>query len=401
MRQHPKHSRRWQSKFNSPSSPLPTSPVSKPGHCRRFHTPQIADNSSRISLTKRRTTDRIFLSKPSSLIAVPSLMEHPMKMTPSRPRTLPSNEEILAGMLKLHDAHLDTLDLKIVNRAIKELRHAFRVFRDYHGRKKVSIFGSARTTSDDPNYQIAFNFCRRIVEEGFMVITGGADGIMRAAQEGAGRENSFGVNIMLPFEQGPNTTIADDPKLVTFKYFFTRKLIFQKEANAIALFPGGFGTHDEGFEILTLAQTGKSDPQPIICLQAPGCDYWNDWYGFIKRQLLDRQLISLEDLCLFKITSSVDEAIDEIRTFYARFHSIRYVGRQLAMRLKSPISAEQVAAIHDTFGDLLSEGTFELHGPLTEELDEPDLKDLPRLTFTSNRRSASRLRQLIDHLNSL
>jgi hypothetical protein len=206
---------------------------------------------------------------------------------------------------------------------------------------------------------------------------------------------------MLPFEQGPNTTIADDPKLVTFKYFFTRKLIFQKEANAIALFPGGFGTHDEGFEILTLAQTGKSDPQPILCLQAPGCDYWKDWYGFIKRQLLDRHLISPEDLCLFKITSSVDEAIDEIRTFYARYHSIRYVGRQLAMRLTSPISPDQVAAIHDQFADLLLEGTFELRGALPEELDEPDLKDLPRLTFASNRRSAARLRQLIDHVNRL
>jgi uncharacterized protein (TIGR00730 family) len=346
-----------------------------------------------------------------------------MKMT-TRLRTLPSNDEmlsqirsllecpdddlpaalvkeILAGMLKLHDAHLDALDLKIVNRAIKELRHAFRVFRDYHGRKKVSIFGSARTTPDDPNYEVAFNFCRRIVQEGFMVITGGADGIMRAAQEGAGRENSFGVNIMLPFEQGPNTTIADDPKLVTFKYFFTRKLIFQKEANAIALFPGGFGTHDEGFEILTLAQTGKSDPQPILCLQASGCDYWDEWYSFITRQMLNRRLISQEDLSLFKVTNSVDEAIEEIRTFYTRYHSIRYVGRQLAMRLKAPISPEQLAAIHDQFSDLLLEGTFELRGALPEELDEPDLKDLPRLTFASNRRSAARLRQLIDHVNRL
>jgi uncharacterized protein (TIGR00730 family) len=224
---------------------------------------------------------------------------------------------------------------------------------------------------------------------------------MRAAQEGAGRENSFGVNIMLPFEQGPNNTIADDPKLVTFKYFFTRKLIFQKEANAIALFPGGFGTHDEGFEILTLAQTGKSEPQPIICLQAAGCDYWDDWYGFIKRQMLDRRLISPEDLGLFKITSSVQEAIDEIRTFYTRFHSIRYVGRQLAMRLTGPLSAEQVAAIHEQFADLLLEGTFELRGALPEELDEPDLKDLPRLVFASNRRSAARLRQLINHVNRL
>ncbi len=347
-----------------------------------------------------------------------------MKTSQTRSHPLPSNEELLsqirllldspeddlqaaimkellAGTLRLHSSHLDILDLKIVNRAVKELRHAFRVFHDYRDRRKISIFGSARTASDDPNYQMAFQFSRRIVEEGFMVITGGADGIMRACQEGAGRENSFGVNIMLPFEQGPNATIADDPKLVTFKYFFTRKLVFQKEANAIALFPGGFGTHDEGFEILTLAQTGKSDPQPIVCLQAPGCDYWDDWYNFVTRQLLNRQLINPEDLSLFKITTSVDDAIDEIRRFYRRFHSIRYVGRLLAIRLKTGISQEQVAGLHDTFGDLLSEGTFELRGPLPEELDEPDLKDLPRLAFTSNRRSASRLRQLIDHLNAV
>ena len=347
-----------------------------------------------------------------------------MKTSQTRSHPLPSNEELLsqirllldspeddlqaaimkellAGTLRLHSSHLDILDLKIVNRAVKELRHAFRVFHDYRDRRKISIFGSARTASDDPNYQMAFQFSRRIVEEGFMVITGGADGIMRACQEGAGRENSFGVNIMLPFEQGPNTTIADDPKLVTFKYFFTRKLVFQKEANAIALFPGGFGTHDEGFEILTLAQTGKSDPQPIVCLQAPGCDYWDDWYNFVTRQLLNRHLINPEDLSLFKITTSVDDAIDEIRRFYRRFHSIRYMGRLLAIRLKTGISPEQVAGLHDTFGDLLSEGTFELRGPLPEELDEPDLRELPRLAFTSNRRSASRLRQLIDHLNAV
>ncbi len=347
-----------------------------------------------------------------------------MKTSQTRSRPLPSNEELLSqirllldspeddlqaaimkellvGTLRLHDSHLDVLDLKIVNRAVKELRHAFRVFHDYRDRRKISIFGSARTASDDPNYQLAFQFSRQVVEAGFMVITGGADGIMRACQEGAGRENSFGVNIMLPFEQGPNTTIADDPKLVTFKYFFTRKLIFQKEANAIALFPGGFGTHDEGFEILTLAQTGKSDPQPIVCLQAPGCDYWDEWYAFVTRQLLVRNLINPEDLSLFKITTSVDDAIDEINSFYRRFHSIRYVGRLLAMRLKTSISPEQVAGLHETFGDLLSEGTFELRGPLPEELDEPDLRDSPRLVFTSNRRSASRLRQLIDHLNAL
>jgi uncharacterized protein (TIGR00730 family) len=310
-------------------------------------------------------------------------------------------KELLTGLLKLHDSRLDLLDVKIVNRAVKELRHAFGVFRGYRNRRKVSVFGSARTPSDDPNYRLASRFARTIVQRGFMVITGGADGIMRAAQEGAGRENSFGVNIMLPFEQGPNTTIADDPKLITFKYFFTRKLMFQKEANAIALFPGGFGTHDEGFEILTLAQTGKSDPQPIVCLQAPGCDYWDEWSVFITQQLLKRNLIKEEDLSLFTITHSAETAVDHILGFYRRYHSIRFVGRQLAMRLLTPISAEQLERIQEQFMDLLADGRFELRGPLEEELDEPALRDLPRLVFNFNRRSAGRLRQLIDRLNEL
>jgi uncharacterized protein (TIGR00730 family) len=309
--------------------------------------------------------------------------------------------ELMTGLLKLHEAQLDLLDVKIVNRAVKELRHAFSVFHGYRNRQKVSIFGSARTPSDDPNYQLAHQFSQAIVQAGFMVITGGADGIMRAAQEGAGREHSFGVNIMLPFEQGPNSTIADDPKLITFKYFFTRKLMFQKEANAIALFPGGFGTHDEGFEILTLAQTGKSDPQPIVCLQAPGCDYWDDWAAFITRQLLRRKLINEEDLALFTIVSSADEAVSHILRFYRRYHSMRFVGRQLAMRLKLPIAAEQLEQIRERFSDLLSDGTFEQSGPLQEELDEPAIRELPRLVFSFNRRSAGRLRQLIHHLNDL
>lgn len=309
--------------------------------------------------------------------------------------------ELLTGLLKLHDAHLDLLDVKIVNRAVKELRHAFGVFHNYRNRQKVSIFGSARTHADDPNYQLAHQFAQAIVREGFMVITGGADGIMRAAQEGAGRENSFGVNIMLPFEQGPNSTIADDPKLITFKYFFTRKLMFQKEANAIALFPGGFGTHDEGFEILTLAQTGKSDPQPIVCLQAPGCDYWDDWAAFVTKQLLKRNLINEEDMNLFTIVTSAEEAVSHILRFYRRYHSLRFVGRQLVIRLRQTISLEQLEQIRSQFTDLLSDGTFELRGSLEEELDEPALRDFQRLVFNFNRRSAGRLRQLINHLNEL
>src|SRR5574341_2139543 len=219
-------------------------------------------------------------------------------------------KEMLLSVLRLKDSPLDTLDIKILNRTLKELRYAFRVFQPYRERRKVSIFGSARTMPDDPNYQLACRFGRRLVERGFMVITGGADGIMRAAQEGAGRENSFGVNILLPFEQGANSTIADDPKLVNFKYFFTRKLLFVKEAHAAALFPGGFGTHDEGFEALTLTQTGKSAPQPIVCLQAPGCDYWDEWYRFVTGQLLDRKLINSEDMKLFTIVESAGAAVD-------------------------------------------------------------------------------------------
>ena len=177
--------------------------------------------------------------------------------------------------------------------------------------------------------------------------------------------------------------------------------MFQKEANAIALFPGGFGTHDEGFEILTLAQTGKSDPQPIVCLQAPGCDYWNDWAAFITKQLLERNLINEEDLGLFTIVDSAEEAVAHILKFYSRYHSIRYVGRQLAMRLQTSISAEQLERLEQQFGDLLTSGRYELRGPLEEELDEPLLRNLPRLVFHFNRRSAGRLRQLINHLNNL
>jgi uncharacterized protein (TIGR00730 family) len=310
--------------------------------------------------------------------------------------------EMLLGIVKLNDYHLDTLDLKILNRTLKELRYAFKVFQTYRNRPKISMFGSARTQSSDPNYQLAYRFARRLVERGFMVITGGADGIMRAGQEGAGRDNSFGVNIMLPFEQGPNATIADDPKLITFKYFFTRKLLFVKESNGTALFPGGFGTHDEGFEVLTLMQTGKSHPQPIVCLEAPGCDYWDCWHGFIRDQLLCRGLISPEDMSLFKIFQSEEAAVQEIEQFYRNYHSVRSVHRDLVVRVRQSITPEQLEGINVQFADLLERGAFEARiEPLPEELDEPELKEFPRLVFQSNRKSASRLRQLIDHLNLL
>lgn len=309
-------------------------------------------------------------------------------------------KELLIGVLKLEEARLNTLDLKILNRTFKELRHAFRVFHPYRHRSKVSVFGSARTLPDDPDYQLATRFARLLVQRGYMVITGGADGIMRACQEGAGKEHSFGVNIQLPFEQGANAVIADDPKLITFKYFFTRKLLFMKESDAIALFPGGFGTHDEGFEVLTLIQTGKSQPKPIVCLQPPGCTYWNQWQSFITNQLLSRGLISEEDLCLFKIFESEEDAVREIETFHRNYHSVRFVDGRLALRIKHPLSGRQLARINAEFADLLVDGSFEQRSPLPEEQDEPELQHLPRLVSRYNRRSAGRLRQLIDRLNA-
>ena len=308
--------------------------------------------------------------------------------------------EMIVTILKLKESNIDTLDIKILNRTLKELRYAFKVFQDYRDHPKVSVFGSARTPPNDPNYELATRFARRIVELGYMVITGGADGIMRAAQEGAGREKSFGVNISLPFEQGANAVIADDPKLINFKYFFARKLMFVKESHAAALFPGGFGTHDEGFEVLTLVQTGKSNPQPIVCLQAPGCDYWHQWKAFISEQLLKRRLIDAADLTLFKVCDSADKAVEEIETFYRTYHSIRFVDRDLVVRIKRRLSEDLLAAVTAEFDDLLESGTFEQRTALPEEQDEPTLKELPRLVFRYNRKSAGRLRQFIDRINA-
>jgi len=234
-----------------------------------------------------------------------------------------------------------------------------------------------------------------------MVITGGGNGIMGAAQEGAGREHSFGLNIMLPFEQGSNPIIANDPKLIIFKYFFTRKLMFVKESHALALFPGGFGTHDEGFEVLTLLQTGKSHPQPIVMLQAPGSTYWHRWHSFLQDELLARHLISAEDLSLFKICESTAAAVEEIETFYRTYHSSRFVHNHLVIRLRHTLTPEQLASLDQEFADILVNGHFLLRGPLPAEQDEPEIHELPRLVFHYNRRSAGRLRQLIDRLNTL
>src|SRR2546425_6217758 len=250
-------------------------------------------------------------------------------------------------------------DVKLVNAALRELRYAFKVFAPYRDVRKVSVFGSARLAQQSAPCRTAHEFARRITAAGYMVITGAGRGIMQACQEGAGRERSFGVNIRLPFEQEPNEFISKDPKLLTFRYFFTRKLVFIKEADAAALFPGGFGTHDEAYECLTLVQTGKTKPMPIVFVDAPRGTYWKTWKRYVEEHLLRQRLISEEDMALFKVTTSLDEAVDEITGFYRVYHSSRTVGRRLVIRLNRPLADAMVAKLSADFADVLVSGGIE------------------------------------------
>jgi hypothetical protein len=290
-------------------------------------------------------------------------------------------------------------DVRLLNAAMRELRYAFRLFARYRDTRKVTTFGSARTAQSAPAYVQAREFARRICDEGFMVITGAGGGIMRACQEGAGRERSFGVNIRLPFEQRPNEIIADDPKLVTFKYFFTRKLLFVKEADAVVLFPGGFGTHDEAYECLTLVQTGKAEPMPIVFVDAPGGDYWTTWQRYVESHLLAGGLVSEEDLALFRVTDDVEEAVAEIRNFYRVYHSSRSVGQKLVIRLNRRPSDAVIERLDREFADLLVSGRFEVGDALPEEQAD-ETSALPRLVLHFNRLNVGRLRQMIDFLNA-
>lgn len=290
-------------------------------------------------------------------------------------------------------------DIKLLSTALKELRYAFKVFSPYRRRRKVTVFGSARFKDDHPACVSAVEFGRAIAAAGYMVITGAAHGIMEAGHVGAGRENSIGVNILLPFEQSANSIIAADPKLMHLKYFFTRKLLFVKESDAIALFPGGFGTLDEGFEVLTLIQTGKSHMFPIVMVDEPGGDYWQHWLRFTKAALLDRGMISPSDMALFKITDSVSEAVAEVLNFYRVYHSMRYVDRDLVLRIQKPLPPPVLEKIRSEFADIIASGTIEQVAALPQEVTDPHLSELPRLRFRFNRHGLGRLRMLIDTIN--
>jgi len=289
-------------------------------------------------------------------------------------------------------------DVRLVNNALKELRHALYIFGDYAHCRKVSVFGSARTKPDHPDWKAAREFAERIVNKGWMVITGAGDGIMGAAQGGAGREQSFGVNIRLPFEQAANPTIAGDRKLINFRYFFTRKVMFVKESHAIALFPGGFGTHDEGFEALTLIQTGKSEILPVVFVDSEDGSYWKDWDEYVRTHLHARGLISTHDLSLYRVADNVDDAVDEITNFYSNYHSSRYVRDLFVLRVRHAPEPGQLAELNEEFGDIVSEGSIEVTAALPEENGE--VSHYPRVAMHFNRRDIGRMRQLIDRLNT-
>ncbi|TLZ64652.1 MAG: LOG family protein [Methanobacteriota archaeon] len=309
--------------------------------------------------------------------------------------------DIVLNALKCKRDELDILDLKVINRAIAEFRHAARVFRPYRGVRKVSIFGSAREKSGSPYYRLATEFGRRLAEKGFMVITGAADGIMRAGIEGAGAKNSFGVNILLPFEKGTPRILRDDPKVINFRYFFTRKVFFVMEADAVALFPGGFGTHDEGFEVLTLLQTGKAPPMPVVLMELPGERYWETWDRFIRQELLARGFISPEDLNLYRVVRSAEEGADWIASYYSTYHSTRQVGDRLVIRLERELSSDQISQLNERFKDLVASGKISATSPLREEEDEPNLSAKPRIVFSYNRGRAGRLNDLVHALNEM
>ena len=310
--------------------------------------------------------------------------------------------ELILAALKAGQEDAHEADLKLMNTSLKEMRFTSKVFGPYRHIKKVSVFGSARAKPDEPVYAMAQVLGRKLASAGYMVITGGGPGIMQAVNEGAGPEHSFGVNIRLPFEQKPNPVIDGNPRHIDYKYFFNRKITFLKEAHAIVLFPGGFGTLDEAMEAVTLLQTGKRYCLPLVLIDEPNGKYWSHCMNFFQNELLKRGFISESDLRLFHRVDSVDAAIEHIDHFYNRYHSLRYVNGQLAIRLNSNILPATLKTLKTDYADLLtSGGTMKLSKALPEESDEPDIIDLPRLVLDFNRGNYGRLRQFIDDINSL
>lgn len=309
-------------------------------------------------------------------------------------------QQALMTLVRMAEVEADRLDWKLLTASLQDMENAFRVFYPYRHVRKITIFGSARIGPETEEYQMAVEFARRIVQLGFMVMTGAGGGIMEAGNEGAGATNSFGLNIQLPFEQGANHFIAGDKKLIDFKYFFTRKLFFLRETDALALFPGGFGTQDEAFECLTLIQTGKSDPIPLVLIDEPGRGYWREWDGYIRGNLLKQGLISPEDPGIYTITDNIEDACEAITAFYKAFHSSRYVDGKLIIRLKCELTDAAVDQLNQDFSDILVSGRIIKSGALPQERDE-EIAHLPRLIMHFNRRDLGRLYQFIHAINQM
>lgn len=318
--------------------------------------------------------------------------------------TLPHTEkgnwikQALQVLLSLASEDTTTADWKIIARTLQDLEAGLAVFNPYRHTRKVTVFGSARISPSTEEYILAKEFSQALAKQGFMVMTGAGGGIMAAGNEGAGRDNSFGLNIQLPFEQGANAYIRDDEKLIGFKYFFTRKLFFLRESDAIALFPGGYGTQDEAFECLTLCQTGKQPPIPLVLIDKPGGNYWQAWDNYVKKHLIKKGLVSPDDNCIYTITDDLEVACEAINRFYRVYHSSCYVGDWLVMRLNGEPTDAEVAWLNQEFSDILVRGEIEKSAPLREENGD-GTDTLPRLVFHFNQRDLGRLYKLIRRLN--
>jgi uncharacterized protein (TIGR00730 family) len=306
--------------------------------------------------------------------------------------------EIVVSALKVIKDKTNRGDVRMMNTALKELRYSSLVFRPFTDTRKVAVYGSARTQPDDPNYRMAEAFGSKMAEvHDYLVITGAGPGIMEAANKGAGKDNSFGVNIRLPFENGANEYLSPG-KVINFKYFFTRKVQFVKESDAFALFPGGFGTLDEAFELLTLIQTGKSDIHPIVMVEAEGTGYWQAW-EVLCGELVQQGMIAADDLNLYLVTTDLDVAVEELVRFYRVYHSQRFVDGLLVLRLNSEVTDDLLAELTVEFSDIIRSGVIEAIPPTQEEVETDDFIELPRIAFEFDRRSYGRLRALIDRLN--
>jgi uncharacterized protein (TIGR00730 family) len=315
-----------------------------------------------------------------------------------------ANEDLVADLilqaLKILRDVENRGDVRVIATAVRELRYAFKLFEPWASTRKVTVFGSARTAPTKQEYQQAVDFSRRIADSGWMVITGAGPGIMQAGHEGAGPERSFGANIRLPWEQGANPIIQDDKKLITFKYFFTRKLTFIRHSDAIVLFPGGFGTMDEGYEALTLMQTGKAKLMPLVLMDRPGGAYWKTWDKHVREHLLRNGLISPDDLNLYHITDNCEEAVKFITRFYRNYHSMRFVRDLLVIRLQHQPTESAVEGLNEDFADIIASGRIQIIGATPEEREDNQVPSLPRIGFEFNKRDYGRMRQLIEVLNS-